>query len=307
MMANEVMMIEIHKITPAINLLNLAPPITGFQHFIGSYVLHGEKTGIIDTGPASAVPNLVAGLKTLGIRPQEIAYIFLTHVHIDHAGGIGAAVRELPNAAVIAHPRARKHLIDPTELWEASRKTLGELADDYGKIEAVPESRLTNAADGMTVELGKRMKLEILLTPGHAPHHLSLFNRSDNIVFAGEAAGICLGGKILRSGTPPPFSLTDYLTSLDHLIALKPNKIAYGHFGCYDHATEKLETVKRQVMEWYRIVTMGKKAGKTTEEIFQLMRDHDPNLKYLNDLEPGDFAREYKFLINSIKGLAGPA
>ncbi len=130
-------MVETFKITPAITLLDLDPPIPGFHHFIGAYICRGDRTAVIDPGPTSSIPNLLGGLKGIGVRPQEVDYIILTHIHADHAGGVGAAVREMPNASVIAHSRAHQHLVDPTNLWHASQKTLGDLADIYGHFAAI--------------------------------------------------------------------------------------------------------------------------------------------------------------------------
>ncbi|GAI42166.1 unnamed protein product, partial [marine sediment metagenome] len=96
-------MTEIYTITPNLKLLDLNPPIPGYDKFIGSYLFCGEKSAIVDVGPKSAIPNLLAALSELHIAPGEIDYVILTHIHIDHAGGVGTALREMSRAKVVAH------------------------------------------------------------------------------------------------------------------------------------------------------------------------------------------------------------
>lgn len=110
-------------ITPKMRLSDLQPSIPGYTRFIGTYFFGGEKNATVDTGPTSAIPNLLLRLAELDITPEWIDYIILTHIHIDHAGGVGTALRRMPNAKVLAHARARSHLIDPTMLWEAATLT----------------------------------------------------------------------------------------------------------------------------------------------------------------------------------------
>ena len=150
---------EIDAITPTLRLLTLQPPIPGYKRFIGAYLFSGEKSAIIDVGPTAAIPNLLSALTEVGISPKEIDYIVLTHIHIDHAGGVGTAIKELSNAKVLAHSHARSHLIDPTMLWKGSLKTLGDLALKYGPIEAVPEDRIVVATDQMKLDLGHGLAL----------------------------------------------------------------------------------------------------------------------------------------------------
>ena len=129
---------DIFTVSPNIRLLHLQPPIPGYNQFIGPYLLSSETNAIVDTGPSSAIPSLLNALSRIDIAPENIDYIVFTHIHIDHAGSAGGIARELPNARVIAHPRAHEHLINPTSLWEASLKVLGDYAIKSGPIEPVP-------------------------------------------------------------------------------------------------------------------------------------------------------------------------
>ena len=297
---------EIYAITPTLKLLNLQPPIPGYGKFIGAYLFQGKKSAIIDVGPKAAIPNLLQALTELNLSPGEIDYIVLTHIHIDHAGGVGTALKEISNAKVLAHNRAIPHLVDPTTLWQNSLKTLGELAIKYGEIEPVPEHRILAVTDQMKLDLGNDLTLEIYLTPGHATHHLSIFDRANGVLIAGEAAGVCIEGNV-RPATPPPFKLEETLASIDKLMNLKPQKLCYGHFGCYDRAGERLKAYRQKLIDWHKIVGASAKSGKNPEEILTLLRQKDNSLSYLDHLDRDEYAREFALLINSIKGLAGSA
>jgi glyoxylase-like metal-dependent hydrolase (beta-lactamase superfamily II) len=277
------------KLSSRITLIDVNPPIPGFDRFIASYLLHGEKTALVDVGPTCGVPGLLSTLREMSIQTDDIAWVILSHIHLDHAGGIGTAMKAFPNAKLIVHPRGRAHLIDPSRLWQGSLETLGELALQYGSLEPVPAERIIAAEEGMIVDLGSENKWEILLTPGHASHHLSLFNRQEKLLIAGEAGGICADG-IFRITTPPPFKLDETLSSIDKLIALSPEKICYAHFGCYDGASEKLQRIRDKTLEWYRIISMAADEGKSDEEILEIMKQKDDDLVYLKML--GDAYRK---------------
>ena len=296
-------MIEpVQEITPDLTLLSSRPTLAGFEDFIGSYLFHSEKKVLVDVGPKAAIPGLLAVLSQAGVHLDEIDYIILTHLHMDHAGGIGQAIKEMKNARVLAHPRAYNHLVDPAVLWKASQETLGGLALRYGNIEPVPENRIIVAEDGMKLDLGKGLVLEIYLTPGHAPHHLCVFDRKEGILLAGDTAGVYMDG-FLRPGTPPPFRFHDYITSLDRMIALKPAKLGYAHFGCYDNAVAKLQAVKAQTILWYEIAQAGAKEGKTAEEIIELIGKKDKTIDKLNALDKIIFQRDHTLIINTVRGL----
>ncbi|MDM8000394.1 MAG: MBL fold metallo-hydrolase [Dehalococcoidia bacterium] len=266
----------------------------------------GEKKAIIDPGPRSAMPNLLFALTKLGIGPAEIDLVILTHIHLDHAGGVGSALRHMPRARVLAHNQALKHLADPAKLWQASVKTLGDLALQYGDVEPVPEDRLVAADDLMAIDLGAGQNLEVHLTPGHAAHHLSLFDRRDGILIAGEAAGVCIDGAV-RVATPPPFRLEETLSSIDRLIPLEPETICYAHFGAYGGAVGRLRLARSKLLSWYKIVGAASREGRTPEEILGLLRQNDADLDYLDSLDRYTYGREHDMLINTINGLGQSA
>ncbi|MFA5079487.1 MAG: MBL fold metallo-hydrolase [Dehalococcoidia bacterium] len=289
----------------AANLKLLDPqiPIPAYSRFIGSYLVMGERKAIIDPGPASARPGLLSAVEEAGLRPEDIRYIVLTHIHVDHAGGVGAVIPDFPNATVLAHSRARPHLIDPTALWNSSIKVLGELAVKYGPMEPVPAGRIAEAADRMIIDLGGT-RLEVYLTPGHAVHHLSLFDRGSGILIAGEAAGVCVNG-VIRPATPPPFKLEETVASIDRLVELEPQKICYGHFGCYDNGLERLRHYRDKLFLWQEVIRSAIAGGTTINDILSLLKERDSDLDYLDGLNSDEYAREMVLLNNSIMGIAG--
>jgi len=268
-----------------------------------AYLFCGERIAIVDVGPKTAIPNLLSSLAHLNISAEKVDYILLTHIHIDHAGGVGTALRDMTRAKVLAHSLARRYLIEPATLWQASLKTLGDLALQYGSIEPVPADRIEAATDLMRIDLGRSLNLEVHLTPGHAPHHLSLFDRTNGVLIAGEAAGVCINGTI-RVATPPPFKLEETLSSIDRLISLEPRTLCYGHFGGYGNAVERLRLARSKLLTWYEIVGSAVREGKSSEEVLALLRQKDRSLDYLDSLDEPTYKREHDFLLNSINGLS---
>ncbi len=295
---------EILTVAPNVKLLHLHPPIPGYDKFIGPYLISGTKNALVDTGPSAAMPSLLYALNKINMDSKDIDYVVFTHIHIDHAGNAGDVARELPNARIVAHSRAHEHLINPIVLWQASLKVLGDYAIKSGPIEPVPEDRIVDAADHMKLDLGNGLILEIYLTPGHSVHHLSLFDRAGGMLLAGEAAGVCING-VIRLATPPPFKLDVTLSSVDKLIELKPVKLCYSHFGCYNKALDRLELYKTKVLEWYEIITSAARTSNNPEQILKVLRDKDKDLDYLDNLDSDVYSRELSLIINSIRGIAG--
>ena len=292
----------VQDITPTLKLLNSPLEISGYQNYIGTYLILGEKKALVDIGPRAAIKGVLTALSEARLSPEEIDYIILTHIHIDHGGGTGTTVKSLKNARVLVHPRGRSHLIDPTALWNASLETLGELAVRYGQIEPVPEEKIMVAGDGMKLDLGKGVVLEIYMTPGHAAHHMSIFERKYGVLLAGDSAGMYTNG-VLRLTTPPPFRLADYLASLDRMVALQPKLLGYAHHGCYPDAITRLRATKEKAQMWYDVAQAGAKAGKTPEQVAQEVREKDKDLAYLSVLDKDEFERERSLLVTSIHGM----
>jgi glyoxylase-like metal-dependent hydrolase (beta-lactamase superfamily II) len=292
----------VKDINTNLKIIRARPSIAGYEDFICPYLFIGEKKALLDIGPKAAIPGLLKALSQSGISLSEIDYIILTHIHIDHAGGTGMLVKEMRNARILMHSRGLKHMVNPAVLWQASQDTLGEAARNYGSYDPVPEAQIIVAEDGMKLDMGKGLVLEIYLTSGHAAHHLSIFDRKNNVLMAGDGAGIYTNG-FLRLTTPPPFRLQEYLASIDKMIALQPAKICYAHIGCHNNAIERLKDAKAQTLLWYEIAQQGAKEGKTAEEVVQLIKVKDKTIGLFDKLDKNTYQREQSLLIASVNGL----
>lgn len=248
----------------------------GIKNFIASYILKGKQSAIVETGPTSSIPNLLHCLRKLNIKPDEVAYVAVSHIHLDHGGGAGTLLKYLPKAKVVVHPRGAPHLADPEKLWQQSKMVLGRITEMYGKLEPVPEERIIAAADGMTLDLGNDVKLKVIETLGHASHHLSYYAPLSKGIFTGDAAGIYLNeiGVIVPT-TPAPFRLDIALASLDKLKALKPTVLYYSHFGKADNAVERLQAYERQLRLWAKIARQGVESKEGLEVISNRILESD--------------------------------
>jgi len=254
---------HITKINDHIQLIDLE--LNDIRNSIASYVLTGKKTIIVETGPASTIHNLLSSLNRLNVKAEDIIYVAVSHIHLDHAGAAGKLLDHLPNARLIVHQRGASHMADPRKLWFQAKDVLGSIAEIYGKPEPVSKERIIAATDGMIFDVGNGVELKVEETLGHASHHLSFYETLSEGIFTGDAAGIYLNkvGLVVPT-TPPPFRLDIAVASLKKLIELEPACLYYSHFGKASNAVEKLRMYIKQLRLW---AETAKKAIDKSEDL----------------------------------------
>lgn len=215
---------------------------TGFHRdaFDAAYLLvRGGRAAFVDTGTNFALPRLLGALDTLGLTREQVDFVIPTHVHLDHAGGVGALMRELPKAQVVVHPRGQRHLIDPSALYEGALAVYGaeEMARNYGELIPVPADRVQASADGMTLDLGGSA-LRLIDTPGHAKHHHCLWDEATRGWFTGDTFGISYrefdtdrGAWIIPTSTPVQFEPEALRQSVQRMMAVQPVCMYLTHYG----------------------------------------------------------------------------
>jgi glyoxylase-like metal-dependent hydrolase (beta-lactamase superfamily II) len=287
------------KIAPKLYLIPLEQALPGFTGFIGAWLHKGEKTFLVDVGPAATIPILLNALETLEVR--SIDAILLTHIHIDHAGGIGDMVSGFPDTPVVCHAAGIPHLMNPDRLWEGSLKALGPIAEAYGPFRPVSPTLLMDA------ELFSEHEILPILTPGHSPHHVSY--RFGPFLFAGEAGGVFLnfadGDFYLRPATPHRFFLETSVRSIDTLLETPHEMLCYGHFGMTRLTPRVLHAHRHQLFRWADVIRQEMHKDQKDDldrRCFIRLLAEDPLLAGWKRLEGAVQEREREFLLNSIHG-----
>jgi glyoxylase-like metal-dependent hydrolase (beta-lactamase superfamily II) len=218
---------KIKRLNSQITMIDIN--LFGIERYGSVYVVLGKKTALIDTGTSYAVSTIIDALAEIGVN--DLDYIFLTHIHLDHAGGAGLLAHRYPNAKVVVHHRGSRHLIDPTKLVESVQAATGDMFEYYGEaIPILPEQIIACSGDEQFY-LGNDIIIQTVDTPGHAPHHLAFFETKSSSIFVGDAAGLYSEEKLLPATPPPRFDLSKALASLKKLKELKPKHLLYSHFG----------------------------------------------------------------------------
>ena len=286
------------EVQPHLYRIPLCRNIDGLEGFIGSWVFDGDVTFMVDAGPKTSVQYLLEGLRVLKIK--RLDFIFLTHVHIDHAGATGSLLAHFPETKVVCHPLGITHLIDPQKLWEGSKKVLGQLALKYGEIDPVPEQNL------LACDEFEWKDLQIIPTPGHAAHHLCLLHH--HRLFAGEAGGTFLdfGDEFyLRPATAPRFILEETVASIDRLLGTQAQEIYYAHAGFHRDAKKMLTLYRKQLFFWRDIVAEQlKQSGQKNlvDRCLTVLLEQDELLRSLRLMKEEEKDRESNFTRNSLLG-----
>lgn len=277
---------------------------TNTENFLSTWVYKDQELCfLVDCGPTSSIDSLVFGLSEIGVERSNLNYILLTHIHMDHAGGVGHLLQHFPRASVVCHPRGVKHLINPQKLWEGSKKVLGNVAEWYGKIKPVPKDRFyrkEKLANG---------KIKIIETLGHAAHHQSyLFN---SYFFAGEVAGIhrkILDEFYIRPATPPVFNYESWKLSIEKLLSknLREYKICYPHYGFRENANKMIKLAKKQLSVWMNVIEdlfEKRNEPKFYERVILALLKEDIYFKRYKLMDEQIKTRENYFIFNCINGI----
>ena len=261
-------------------VFEVARGITAIDTFFGgrrrataAYLLDADEPAIVETGPATSFEPVVAGLERLGIGRTDLAHVVVTHIHLDHAGGVWRIAERFPNATVWVHERGARHLTDPTRLLASVTSIYGAetMASLFGPVEPVAAQRIRALGDGDLIELGRR-HLETVSTPGHAKHHVALVDSATGAVFTGDALGIHPpDARVLRPATPPPdYDLELAIASIERIRErARGAMLLFSHFG----PVEEVERICDLAVERFRAWTDA--VGETverTEDLDEIVR-----------------------------------
>jgi glyoxylase-like metal-dependent hydrolase (beta-lactamase superfamily II) len=281
-----------HPIAPGV--LQIDTLLGGWERVTAGYLIEGSAPVLIETGSQSSVPVLLESLAQIGIGPWELAGVAVTHIHLDHAGGVGDVARAFPKATVYVHEKGARHLADPARLIDSASRVYGPLLDSlYGRLDPTPPERLHVLGDEEEIDVGGRT-LVAIDSPGHAKHHLGLHDSLSGVLFAGDAVGVKLpDGGVLRPSTPPPdFDLDQALTSLGRFAARRPTGIALAHYGLLGEPEDLLAEAEETLRQWAETAEQAYRDGKDIAEALAtrfdpLLGDIDPAHKKKLDIMNG--------------------
>jgi glyoxylase-like metal-dependent hydrolase (beta-lactamase superfamily II) len=224
-------------------------------HAASHIIQDAGRAAFVDVGTNYSVPHLLAGLEALGIAREAVDYVFLTHVHLDHVGGAGLLMRELPKARAVLHPRGAPHVIDPEKLIAGSKVVYGEerFQKLYGDLLPIPAARVDAAQDGQRFRLGGR-ELELIHTPGHALHHYAVVDSAHASIFPGDTFGISYretdsphGAFITPTTSPTQFDPEQLIASIDRMAAYAPKAMYLMHFSRVTDVPRLAGMLKHQI------------------------------------------------------------
>jgi glyoxylase-like metal-dependent hydrolase (beta-lactamase superfamily II) len=277
-------------------VLEIDTLLGGWQRVTAGYLVEGPLPVLVETGSQSSVPVLLDALDRLGIGPSDLAGVVVTHIHLDHAGGVGDVARAFPGATVYVHEKGARHLADPTRLVDSASRVYGPLLDSlYGRLDPTPVERIHVLDDGEEIRVGPDRVLVAVDSPGHAKHHVGLHDSASGILFAGDAVGVRLpDAGVLRPATPPPdFDLEQALHSLRRFAERQPSGIALAHYGLLPDPLDLLSEAEGTLRQW----------AETAEQAFRQGGDVAAALAARFDPLLGEVAPEHRQKLEIMNGV----
>jgi glyoxylase-like metal-dependent hydrolase (beta-lactamase superfamily II) len=226
----------------------------GMTRVTAGYLIDAPRPCLVECGPALSIDNVITSLQGLGMDPGDLAYLVLSHIHLDHAGGAGDIARAFPSATVVVSEIGARHLVDPERLNASSRRVYGAVMDQvYGDCTPIDGHRVRGVGDAEVLDLGGGRRLELLYTPGHAKHHIAAFDPDSGALFVGDSVGVKMDGMTtIRPATPPPdFDLVLAQRTLDRYKQLEPTTVYLAHYGAVDPPMAALDEATERLALWF--------------------------------------------------------
>ncbi|WP_327104731.1 MBL fold metallo-hydrolase [Nonomuraea glycinis] len=250
--------------------------MAGYTGITAGYLILGDRPCLVETGTSTSAPVVRDALASLGVGPEDLATVVVTHIHLDHAGGVGDIAKFFPSAQVVVHEKGARHLAEPSRLMASARMVWGDRLDTlFGELSPTEAERIVALGDTGAIDLGNGRTLSSHYSPGHAKHHVGLIDSATGDLYVGDAAGVYLPETgDLRPATPPPdFDLQTALNSIALFEALGPQRLLFSHYGPVDAVHETLERSAEELQIWVDLTRQAHAEGMDLDHAVAMVRD----------------------------------
>ena len=290
------------QVAPSITMIDTL--LGGIEGVTAAYLVASTNPALVETGAETSAGTLIDALHAMGMHPDDLAWLVLTHIHLDHCGGVGELAAAFPKATVVVHRRGARHLAEPERLVSASAAVYGDLAPLYGGLTAVPQDRIMAVEDGERIPLGASRELVMREALGHARHHMAVLDEATGTLMAGDALGVQFTGAGLYQALPPPdIDIDRSLATLGMLADLTPETLLLGHYGPVPDPQEAIAAAVAQQSSLAAPVRDAWRSGGLAEVATAVERV----LPFAETVgEPGAIARwgRLRWVENTVAGLA---
>jgi glyoxylase-like metal-dependent hydrolase (beta-lactamase superfamily II) len=249
--------------------------MAGYEGITAGYLIRSSRPCLVETGTSTSAPVVRDALASLGLGPEDLATVVVTHIHLDHAGGVGDIAAAYPRARIVVHEKGARHLADPSRLMASARMVYGDALDAlFGELSPVPADRLVTLGEVGSVDLGDGRSLASYYSPGHARHHVGLLDSANGDLYVGDAAGVYIPETgDLRPATPPPdFDLRVALASLAKFADLAPARLLFSHYGPVADVPATLERSAEEIRVWVDATQTARSAGMDLDHAVEAVR-----------------------------------
>ncbi|WP_228640138.1 MBL fold metallo-hydrolase [Microtetraspora sp. AC03309] len=250
--------------------------MAGYSGITAGYLILGDRPCLVETGTSTSAPIVRDALTSLGVGPADLATVVVTHIHLDHAGGVGDIAGYYPSAEIVVHEKGARHLADPSRLMASAKMVWGDKLDVlFGALAPTDAARIRALGDTGSIDLGNGRTLSSHYSPGHAKHHVGLLDSLSGDLYVGDAAGVYLPETgDLRPATPPPdFDLGVALDSIALFEALGPQRLLFSHYGPVANVTETLERSAEELRVWVDLTRQAHAEGLDLDHAVAMVRD----------------------------------
>ena len=250
--------------------------MAGYSQITAGYLVRADRPCLVETGTAPSAPVVRDALAGLGVGPGDLATVVVTHIHLDHAGGVGDIAGMFPAAEIVVHELGARHLADPSRLMSSARRVYGDDLDWlFGELAPTPAGRIRTVEERGSVDLGGGRTLDSHYSPGHAKHHVGLIDSASGDLYVGDAAGVFVPetGDQRPASPPPDFDLPLALESLRLFGTLAPQRLLFSHFGPVDEVAATLERSAEELNVWVAETRRARGAGLDLDHAVAMVRD----------------------------------